>query len=313
MKKTTTALAFILFFVTTASRAQHKFEAIYSDVSLFWSAFDQLHRAKTTEDSIAILQSAYLTKASPGVAQFTQGRIVSAKYLQKTISKHRQYYTFLRSHTYKLDQILPRLDKHYKRLKKLYPETDIPKVYFVMGALNSAGTIKQDPIIGVDMFGFYPETPKQELSPWLLSVLRPIENIDIVVMHEMVHMLQKGYEGQENTLLKKSIGEGGADFVSELVTKSNINKHVHKYGIEHERELWMLFKNEMHGTDLSNWLYNGLTSKDRPGDLGYFMGYKICEAYYKKAKDKKQAIKEILDIKDYGVFLAKSGYATKFN
>ena len=312
MKRIITAL--ILTFVSvTATKAQQKFEAIYSDVNLFWTAFDKLKDAQTKEDSITILENVYIAKATPGVAQFMQGRISSAKYLQKTISKHSNYYTYLRNHTDKLNKILPRLDKHYKRLKKLYPETDIPKVYFVVGALNSAGTIKQDPIIGVDMFGFYPETPKQELSPWLLSVLRPIEAIDIIVMHEMVHVLQKGYDGLENTLLKKSIGEGGADFVSELVTKSNINKHVHKYGNEHERELWLQFKQEKHGTDLSNWLYNGLTSKDRPGDLGYYMGYKICEAYYKKAKDKKQAIKEILDIKDYDAFLARSGYADKFN
>ena len=242
-----------------------------------------------------------------------QGRINSGKYLQKTISKHSNYYTYLRKHTHKLDQILPRLDKHYKRLKKLYPDTNIPKVYFVVGALNSAGTIQQDPIVGVDMFGYYPETPKEELSPWLKSVLRPIENIDIVVMHEMVHMLQKGNSGVEETLLKRSIGEGAADFLGELVTKSNINKHVHVYGNEHERELWQQFKEEMHGTDVSNWLYNGLSSKDRPGDLGYYMGYKICEAYYKKARNKKQAIKEMLDIKDYHAFLLQSGYPNKFN
>ena len=312
MKKILLALALILVSYSVCT-AQQKLETISSDVNLFWSAFDKLKSAQTKEDSIAILEQEYIAKGSPGVEQFMQGRINSGKYLQKTISKHSNYYTYLRNHTDKLDQILPRLDKHYKRLRKLYPEAKIPKVYFVIGALNSAGTIQQNPIVGVDMFGFYPETPKKELSPWLLSVLRPIEEIDIVVIHEMVHMLQKGYQGMENTLLKKSIGEGGADFVGELVTKSNINKHLHKYGNEHERELWIQFKNEMHSTDLSNWLYNGLTSKDRPGDLGYYMGYKICEAYYKNAQNKKQAIKDILDIKDYNAFLAKSGYAEKFN
>ncbi|NEM98820.1 hypothetical protein GXP69_14040 [Pontibacter sp. BT327] len=68
----------------------------------------------------------------------------------------------------------------------------------------------------------------------------------------------------------------------------------------------------MLGTDISNWLYNGLKSTDKPGDLGYYMGYKICEAYYNNSEDKKQAIKEILDIKDHQAFLEKSGYATKF-
>lgn len=305
---------FILTFLSvTATTAQQKFEAVYSDVDLFWAAFDKLQTAQTKEDSVAILEQEYIRKGSDGVEQFMKGRITSGAYLQKTISKHKSYYTYLRQHTPKLEYLLPRLDKHYKRLKKIYPETNIPKVYFVVGALNSAGTIQQDPIVGVDMFGFYPETPKNELSPWLLSVLKPIEEIDLIVLHEMVHVLQKGYEGVENTLLKKSIGEGAADFIGELVTKSNINKHVHAYGNAHEEELWQEFKAEMHGTDISNWLYNGLTSKDRPGDLGYYMGFKICEAYYNNARNKKQAIKEILDIKDYEEFLAKSGYAARFN
>ncbi|MEJ8802344.1 gliding motility protein GldB-related protein [Pontibacter sp. H249] len=269
MKKTLIALA-LIFCCISVCKAQQQFEAIYSDVTLFWQAFDRLQQAQTKEDSIAILEQEYIAKASPGVEQFMQGRISSGKYLQKTISKHRNYYTYLRNHTSKLDQIIPRLDKHYKRLKRLYPETDIPKVYFVIGALNSAGTIKQDPIVGVDMFGYYPDTPKEELSPWLKSVLRPIEAIDVIVLHEMVHVLQKGYDGTEETLLKRSIGEGAADFVGELVTKSSINEHVYAYGNKHEHKLWLQFKDEMHGTDVSNWLYNGLDSKERPADLGYF-------------------------------------------
>lgn len=312
MKRILTILA-LSFLTSSLCHAQQEFEAVYSDVSLFWKAFDKLKGAESKQDSVAVLEQEYLNKASAGVEQFMQGRIQSASYLQETINQHRSYYTYLRNHTPKLQEILPRLSKHYKRLKKLYPDTDIPKVYFVIGALNSAGTIKTDPIVGVDMFGFYPETPKHELNPWLLSVLRPIEAIDVVVVHEMVHVLQKGYDGLENTLLKKSIGEGAADFLGELVTRSNINKHIHPYGNAHERELWLEFRSQMHGTDLSNWLYNGLKSKDRPGDLGYYIGYKICESYYKNSENKKQAIKEMLDITDYDAFLAKSGYELKFS
>jgi hypothetical protein len=43
------------------------------------------------------------------------------------------------------------------------------------------------------------------------------------------------------------------------------------------------------------------------------MGYKIAESYYKNAPDKKQAVKAILEIKDYPKFLADSRYEEKFN
>ncbi len=69
----------------------------------------------------------------------------------------------------------------------------------------------------------------------------------------------------------------------------------------------------MNGKDASNWLYQGDKAKDKPADLGYYVGYKIVESYYNKAKDKKQAIKDILEIKDFNVFLTASGYDEKFS
>jgi hypothetical protein len=47
--------------------------------------------------------------------------------------------------------------------------------------------------------------------------------------------------------------------------------------------------------------------------LFYYVGYKIVESYYNRAKDKKQAVKDILDIKDFNAFLNASGYDEKFS
>ena len=65
----------------------------------------------------------------------------------------------------------------------------------------------------------------------------------------------------------------------------------------------------MNGTNTSNWLYQGQEAKGRPADLGYYIGYKICESYYRAAKDKKQAVKDILEIKDFNQFLKDSQYS----
>jgi hypothetical protein len=42
------------------------------------------------------------------------------------------------------------------------------------------------------------------------------------------------------------------------------------------------------------------------------MGYQIVAQYFAKATDKKQAIYDILNIKDYNEFLRKSGYLDDF-
>jgi uncharacterized protein YjaZ len=113
-------------------------------------------------------------------------------------------------------------------------------------------------------------------------------------------------------LLGKSLSEGSADFIGELIAGGNITPNLHEYGNPREKQLWLEFKKEMNGTNESNWLYQADKAKDKPADLGYYIGYKIVESYYNKAKDKKQAIKDILEIKDFNAFLTASGYDEKF-
>ena len=65
----------------------------------------------------------------------------------------------------------------------------------------------------------------------------------------------------------------------------------------------------MHGTDTSRWLYNqGSATGGRPGDLGYFIGYRIAEAFYDRTTDKRLALRAIIEVGDSDLFLAQSGY-----
>ena len=112
--------------------------------------------------------------------------------------------------------------------------------------------------------------------------------------------------------MRASIKEGSADFIAELISGRHGNAHLHLYANPKERELWTEFKQEMNGTKTSDWLYQGDQAKGRPADLGYYIGYKISEAYYRASKDKKQAVKDILEIKDFNQFLKDSGYEAKF-
>lgn len=57
-------------------------------------------------------------------------------------------------------------------------------------------------------------------------------------------------------------------------------------------------------TDLSKWLYN--STLEKPGDLGYWVGYRIVKSYYQHATDKRQAFREILEMTDPKVILGVS-------
>jgi uncharacterized protein YjaZ len=84
------------------------------------------------------------------------------------------------------------------------------------------------------------------------------------------------------------------------------------FAIPREAALWQEFKGAMRGTDVTRWLYNqgsSTATPDHPGDLGYFIGYRIAEAYYAKQTDKVAALRDIIEIRDADDFLARSGYS----
>ena len=116
--------------------------------------------------------------------------------------------------------------------------------------------------------------------------------------------------GWNKNLLEQALQEGSADFIGQLVSGGNINARLRDYAIPRESALWTEFKAAMHGTDVSQWLYNqGSASSTRPGDLGYFVGYRIAESYYNRTSDKQAAVRAIIEARDADQFLAQSGYA----
>jgi uncharacterized protein YjaZ len=73
-----------------------------------------------------------------------------------------------------------------------------------------------------------------------------------------------------------------------------------------EKNIETAFVADQDKSDLANWLYN--TTPGKPGDLGYWVGYRIVKTYYQRAPDKRQALRDILEMTDPKAFLAKSGW-----
>ena len=64
----------------------------------------------------------------------------------------------------------------------------------------------------------------------------------------------------------------------------------------------------MHQEAHEGWLYGG-QPEGWPADLGYFVGYRICQAYYESSDDKAAAVRALLLNTDGAELLAQSGYA----
>jgi hypothetical protein len=281
---------------------------ITSDIENFWKAYD----LAGSDNRSVVFQREYFARGSDGLKAFKRVRIDRCSLLE-TLASHPLYYGSIRESTLRVKSMEAPIRASFRRLKSLYESAVFPDVYFLIGCLNSGGTTADAGLlIGAEMYGRTSTTPEEELDDWLKQVIKPVELIPHIVAHELIHYQQKHPEGGR-TLLGESIREGGADFIAELISGKHINTHLHAYGDPRERGLWIEFRRDMNGLTKTNWLFNGSTATSRPADLGYYVGYKICQAAYKSAKNEQQAVKEILEIKDYNQFLAHSGYERKFD
>ena len=280
---------------------------ISEDIPRFWTAFDKMTSANDTLP----LRVDYLDRGTEGLKDFTNARWKNARTLASMIWPIRAYYASVRQNTLSLASLEPELRRAYRALDSLYDDAVFPDVYLAVGGMSTGGTTSdRGLLIGTEMFTRAADSPVSVLSPWGQSVVRSADILPAIIAHELTHYEQK-YSTNVSSLLAQSIREGSADFVSELLTGRTINEVIKTYGDAHESEIWRDFSAVMNGSDMSRWLYNGSTitaSTTRPADLGYYVGYRITQAYYAKQSDKRRALKDILQIGDFVNFLQASGY-----
>jgi len=258
---------------------------VTSDIALFWRVV-----SRAPDDSLeAWLQRDYLDAGSVGLRDFIPNRILSASALATQYRRLRAQYDSLRPATERIVEAEPAIRKAFREFKRIYPAAVFPDVYFVIGRFNSGGTASRNGLlIGAEVFSDPARLPS-------------------IVAHELIHFQQVGLTAQP-TLLVQSFREGSADFVGEMIIGMHINERAHSYGLVHEHELWEEFKTAMNGHSYTGWMY-GDPPGERPADLGYFIGYRIAQAYYNSASDKGAALRDIVRGADVEAILEKSGYA----
>lgn len=272
-----------------------------ADVDLFWQAYDEWKAAgKAEPDQLAaILGRDYIKKGSQGVQDFIPHRIVSGDALARVILKDPKYYEAVRANTEKMQEFVPEIRRGFERLQQIYPDAIFPPVYFVIGGRNSGGTDSaKGLIIGAEMFA---DTGSRIHLTDVVSI----------VIHELIHYQQ---QATGNDLTTQVMKEGAADFIAELITGNEIDEDTKPYGDSHEEELWKRFQEDAQKNNLEPWLYNGADQKRvGPPDLGYYMGYKICQSLYEIAADKAAALKTIIAMKDPKAIIEQSAYSQRFH
>jgi hypothetical protein len=285
---------------------------IIADIERFWKAYDKAMRAPA-EERVAIFQREYIDPGTVGLRDWAASGRLNAKTLVKTIETHPNFFKAIRPITIRFEAQLPRTLVAFRKLKALYPAAVFPDVYFIMGQLQSGGTSSDNGLLlGAEMFSEWPTTPVAELNDWQEHAIMSQNDIPSLVAHESVHFQQKYLT--QGGLLCACLAEGSADFLAKLTSGRLVSRmeETHTWANARERDLWGEFQKEMDGKDTSHWLYGNSGGNGRPVDLGYWVGYKVSDAYFTNAADKQQAVRDMLLIKNCKDFLKASRYAEKF-
>lgn len=297
-----------MFFLTGPfiAHGQNNRSVFTDDIDRFWTAFDSVRNIHEKDKQVEVMKVLYTDKGTDGLQLFMKLRKFDANKLVESINKYPKFWASIRGNTFTIKQKMPLIEKHIRDLKLIYPEMRPAKIYFTVTAIRAAGTVQDSVVlIGSEIAMGNKTTDVSEFTDKRLANFfnsQDSDNIIPVVIHEYVHTQQKT---ESKILLGQAIYEGACDFVTELTLKTTLQNSYLKYGRLHEKELKQAFKEEMLAENFDNWLYNGNTAKTM-GDLGYFMGYTICRSYYRHARNKSKALRDIihLDYSDKTAILA---------
>lgn len=288
-----------------------KVQLITSDINNFWRAYDLAQ--KDSAHRYDLYKRYYITPGSIGLQEYFQFKVGDLHKFVEGHDQHPRFYAAIRKNTIAVKPQKPKMIASFVKFKALYPKAQFPNVYFIIGSFSSGGTSGYDGLlIALDQRVGSPDIPTGELSLWQRNTLTELSTLPNTVAHELIHFNQGGM-ASDTTLLYSATLEGMADFIGELISGKTSNERLQTWAKGREKQIWADFKKDMYLNRARNWIANSdQETADKPADLGYWVGYQICKAYYDRSSDKKQAIADMLHIKDYRAFYEQSGAGEMF-
>jgi hypothetical protein len=287
----------LLFVAVSASAKQAAAPAIHiEDVELFFQVYDAASGRPTAEQ----LQRDYIDRGSDGLRQFAKVRNITGARIAATLAKEPGIYAQAKTCTDALPEVRERVAKALRTLGEMYPEAKFPPVTIAIGRGKPVGV--GSPVTGIQI-GLEALCATPYMSPDIA------DRFVYVIAHEYAHVQQYQplVDKERPTVLEGSLIEGGAELTAELIAGSVSSVHLGPLTQGREREIETAFVADMDKIDVSDWLYNG--TREKPADIGYWVGYRIVKSYYQQATDKRQALKDILEMRDPKALLEKSGWS----
>ena len=308
----------LLFCSACQLNSQEKNIVENSDVERFWKAYDMIRATTDSLEQLKIIKEEYIKKGTKGLHAIMEKRNYTAESYIDAIHKFPKFWESVRGNTLRSNQYSNEIEKNIKKFEALYPDLKQAQVFFTIGVLRTGGQEhKGHVLIGSEIAMADSNVVVDELEPVRLKdnlsqyfKTNPIDDLVLLNVHEYVHTQQGDYG---TDLLSMAIFEGVAEFVSVLATEKPSAVPAIQFGKKNEDAVRDRFQKEMFSPNWNDWLYNDRENEFKTRDLGYYVGYQICEKYLAESSDKKRAIKEMIELDcsdpmDVREFVNKSKY-----
>lgn len=265
------------------------------DVDRFYAVYD----AAGGRPTAAQLQSDYLDRGSEGLRQLARIRRITGVRIAEAVAADPALYVNARKCMATLPRVRERVTQALRKLRELYPQARFPPVTIAVGPGKPVGVGSPETGVQIGLEALC-------ATDWLNPDVE--DRFVTVIAHEFVHVQQalELVDKRHPSVLEGSLIEGIAEFVGEMIAGERAYSQIARRTAGRETEIETKFVADADEADVSDWLFN--STAEEPGDLGYWVGYRIAKAYYRRAQDKQAALREMIEMRDPEAFLAKSGW-----
>ena len=317
MSKLAVLLIALLIFTNCKNVPHTNQNVVTTDITNFWEAYDQITATQDSVLQLKYLDSLYLQKGTVGLAGIMQARNYTPREYINAINNYPYFWKSIRKNTFVVDKIGSELESGIHKLKEVYPKLKPAKIYFTVGAFRTGGTTIDSLVLIGSEISMADSTTVTSEFPENLSHLKshfktnPKNHLVFLNVHEYVHTQQNP---RVSNILSMAIYEGVAEFVAvKALGISSPNPQI-EFGKRNADRIRDVFEKEMfYNNNLYKWLDGNAPNEFGMRDLGYYVGYQMCENYYNQAVNKAAAIQTMIELNyaneaDIEDFIKKSNY-----
>lgn len=317
MKNSLLMLLLALALTQCKNRNSTTQQVVTTDIHNFWEAYDLITATSDSAAQYQYLDSLFIQRGTPGLQGVMQARNYSPQEYLHAINHYPKFWASIRPNMQLADKLSEELQGGIEKFREIYPDLKPAKIYFTVGAFRTGGTTIDSTVMIGSEISLADSTTVTSEFPENLAHLKthfatnPNKHLVFLNVHEYVHTQQNP---RVFNILSLTLYEGVAEFVAHKALGKPSPIPQIEFGKKHAQRIREVYETEMfYNNLLYKWLDGSAPNEFGMRDLGYYVGYQICENYYEQAADKAQAIKTMIEL-DYtdeaavDDFITKSGY-----